>query len=510
MSENNSIWLESEAGFRVLFECATISILVVNKQGRIDLSNPCAEKLFGYEVGELIGKPVEVLIPENLREKHKNHRNIYFEGPKSRPMGSGLELYAIKKNGTVFPVEISLGHYALENERVAVAFITDISNQVEAKKLIAERESWFRNMADNSPIMIWLSRPSKLRSYFNQTWLEYAGETPGKLLERNWVNRIHHDDRNRFEATFDEAFDARKSYTVEYRLRRHDDTFHWLREVGKPIYTPENQFTGYIGTCLDINDQRLTKEALELQIQQRTLELSDALKWEKEINEMKSRFVSMASHEFRTPLSIVLSSTSLIEQYSGDAVDDRILKHIKRIKGAVTNLTSILNDFLSLDKLEQGKTQVERQEINVIEFMQEVIEDVRFIQKKGQDINIVLQGEEQICLDKKKLRHVMENLVSNAIKYSPEEATINLNVDNGENSIVITVEDKGMGIPEEEQKYMYEKFFRAQNAGNIQGTGLGLTIVKRYVDLMGGHIRFLSKEGEGTTFVIEFPQPSFL
>jgi PAS domain S-box-containing protein len=154
--EQKPISLESEAGFRVLFECATISILVINEKGEIELSNPCAETLFGYKPAELIGKPIEVLIPQDLRSRHTHHRESYFAKPKARPMGLGMELYAQKKNGDVFPVAISLGHYELEGDKLAVAFITDITDQVKTKKLVAEREAWFRSMADNSPVMIWV------------------------------------------------------------------------------------------------------------------------------------------------------------------------------------------------------------------------------------------------------------------------------------------------------------------------------------------------------------------
>lgn len=150
------ISLESEAGFRVLFECATIGILVINEKGAIELSNPCAETLFDYKPDELIGKSIEILIPGDLRSAHVHHRENYFTRPKARPMGLGMELYAQKKNGDVFPVAISLGHYELEGDKLAVAFVTDITDQVRAKRLIAEREAWFRNMADNSPVMIWV------------------------------------------------------------------------------------------------------------------------------------------------------------------------------------------------------------------------------------------------------------------------------------------------------------------------------------------------------------------
>jgi PAS domain S-box-containing protein len=157
MADPKTVSLESEAGFQVLFQCATIGILVIDAAGSIALVNPCAENLFGYSPSELIGSPVEILIPDSLRQKHTVHRDGYFVRPKARPMGQGTELYASKKDGEVFPVEISLGHYVLDGEKLAVAFVTDIADRVKAKQIIAEREAWFRNMADNSPVMIWVS-----------------------------------------------------------------------------------------------------------------------------------------------------------------------------------------------------------------------------------------------------------------------------------------------------------------------------------------------------------------
>lgn len=504
--EHKPISLESEAGFRVLFECATISILVISENGSIDLSNPCAEKLFGYNPAELIGKPIEVLLPDNLRHKHIQHREGYFAKPKARPMGQGIELYARKKNGDVFPVEISLGHYELEGERLAVAFVTDITDQVKAKKIVAEREAWFRNMADNSPVMIWVSDTDKLCTYFNNTWLEFTGRTMEQELGSEWVNGVYPEDLERCLSIYNEAFDARRPFIMEYRLRRHDGKYRWIQDVGKPTYSSENVFTGYIGSCSDVHDQRMMKEELEHLVQQRTMELYQALDREKEMNELKSRFVSMASHEFRTPLSVVLSSTSLIEQYAGpEAKDDKIIKHVNRIKSSVKNLNSILNDFLSLDKLEQGNVEIDIETFDLKDFMNEVVEDVLPLQKKGQQINMSHAGDSQVNLDLKKLRYIMVNLISNSIKYSAEDTAIYLSSENRNGKITITLKDHGIGIPAEEQKHMFNKFFRANNTGNVQGTGLGLTIVKRYIELMNGQIDFTSKVGEGTTFNIELP-----
>jgi signal transduction histidine kinase len=303
-------------------------------------------------------------------------------------MGLGIDLYAKKKDGHVFPVEISLGHYLINDEMLAVAFVTDITGRKEMEK---------------------------------------------ELKKKN--------------------------------------------------------------------------EELEMKVRERTLELTDALEREKELNEMKSRFVSMASHEFRTPLSAVLSSVSLIESYHADEQKEKRVKHVERIKSSVKNLTDILNDFLSLDKLEQGKVEAEVSAFNLEEFLEDIVEEMDGMARKKQlRINYAHNGALGIMQDKKILRNVMLNLISNAVKYSLEEKEIYITSDIDQDIITISVKDNGIGIPEEEQKHLFNKFFRAKNASDIQGTGLGLNIVKKYVELLDGVIYFSSGVNKGTTFTIEFPQ----
>ena len=158
-----------------------------------------------------------------------------------------------KKNADIFPVEISLGHYELDGEKLAVAFVTDVTDQVKAKKLVAEREAWFRNMADNSPVMIWVSGSDKLCTYFNNTWLEFTGRTMEQELGNGWAEGVHPEDLERCLAVYNEAFDLRQSFIMEYRLRRRDGQYRWLQDVGKPTYSSDNVFTGYIGSCSDIH-----------------------------------------------------------------------------------------------------------------------------------------------------------------------------------------------------------------------------------------------------------------
>lgn len=263
-------------------------------------------------------------------------------------------------------------------------------------------------------------------------------------------------------------------------------------------------------TIVDISEKKKAEkelqranEELESRVEDRTIELLQALEYEKELNEMKSRFVTMASHEFRTPLSTILSSIELIERYAKPENEDKRTKHIKRIKSSISNLVDILNDFLSLEKLEQNKIEILKNEFNLRVFSSDIADEMKDILKEGQKIIYTHKGEEIIIQDKRILKNIYLNLLSNAIKYSSENKNIQLQTEIIQNRIFIRIIDQGIGIPAEEQSKIFTKLFRANNASNIQGTGLGLSIVKRYVELLEGTIVFASQIDEGSTFTVQ-------
>jgi PAS domain S-box-containing protein len=235
-------------------------------------------------------------------------------------------------------------------------------------------------------------------------------------------------------------------------------------------------------------------------------ELTKALEKEMELNELKSRFVAMASHEFRTPLSTILSSVALVEKYNDPSQKEDKIRHINRIRSTVKNLTNILNDFLSLDKLEGGLVRVNAAPFRFDKFCAEVMEEIRVVAKPGQQINYLYAAMiREVNMDQNLLRNILNNLLNNAIKYSPEKSHIDFTVSDTGNELIISVKDCGIGIPEEDRPFMFDRFFRAKNSSNIQGTGLGLNIVKRYVDLMDGTLDFISEVNKGTTFTVKFP-----
>ncbi|MGZ4053851.1 MAG: PAS domain S-box protein [Bacteroidia bacterium] len=267
-------------------------------------------------------------------------------------------------------------------------------------------------------------------------------------------------------------------------------------------------------TMIDISDKKQAEESmirlnefLENTVRERTERLTKALEREKENNDLKSRFVTMASHEFRTPLAVLMTSVSILEEYTESKKNEKIAKHFNRIKSSVANLTAILNDFLSLEKIERGETNTESTTFNLREMIENITAEMKGSLKNGQIINYEHKGDSEIVhQDKKILYNTFMNLISNASKYSDEESPVDIYSEISNGKVKIDIKDYGIGIPEEEQHNMFTLFFRAKNADAIQGTGLGLNIVKKYMEMIGGDISFLSKENEGSVFTIIFPK----
>jgi PAS domain S-box-containing protein len=292
-----------------------------------------------------------------------------------------------------------------------------------------------------------------------------------------------------------------------------------------PYTTEDGQFV--IAFIVDITIRKQAEEKLknysielEKQVRNRTLileeaiqelektkrNLNSALEKEKDLNELKSRFVSMASHEFRTPLTTMLSSLSLVTKYGelNDIVNQS--KHVGKIKASINNLTDILNDFLSISRLEEGKLEFMPESIDLKQYVEEIVAEMQLMAGKNQGLICQHIGHQVAKIDKKMLKHIFFNLISNAIKFSPEGGDILVKVSVEDKMIQIEVLDQGIGISDEDQKHLFERFFRGHNATHIQGTELGLNLVARYAELMNANLKIESKENQGAKFTIIIPQ----
>ncbi len=354
----------------------------------------------------------------------------------------------------------------------------------------------------------------RLNAMFGYDEGELVGASVEVLLP-DAVRKRHVDHRNAYDKK-----PVQRSMGIGMDLwgKRKDGTV-------LPVEVSLNHFevdgTRYVmGLVTDITLRRAaedelkrTNQELEDRVDQRTAELRDAehsvreaLETEKELHALKSRFVAMASHEFRTPLSTIMSSVDLIGRYTESAQDDKVEKHVVRIKSKVREMTAMLNEFLSLERIEQGQVECTPVELDIVHLCIEMIEELRTLAKAGQTIDYDHEGgERNATLDRQMLSNVISNLVTNAVKYSPEGKHVELRTTIADGRLIITVRDEGIGIPAEDQQHLFERFFRGGNATTIQGTGLGLNIVKRYLDLMNGSIRFTSIPGN-TLFTVELPQ----
>jgi signal transduction histidine kinase len=234
--------------------------------------------------------------------------------------------------------------------------------------------------------------------------------------------------------------------------------------------------------------------------------LVKAIEKERELGALKSRFVTMASHEFRTPLATMLSSVFLLQNYSGGEYETHKNLHLEKIRRSITTLTELMNDFLSIGSLEEGRVKAVYTQVDIGSLMKDIVADLQAIKKPGQKIVLELSDDEvTLMMDRQMLSSILRNLVSNAVKYSSGESEILISCTVENRHLIISVQDRGMGIPEHEQGEIFKRFYRAENAVNIQGTGLGLNIVWKYVKLLNGSIGFTSKINEGTTFTVKIP-----
>lgn len=406
---------KTENVFNILFEAASEGIIVVDASQLIVSSNIAADTMFGYEKGELVGKPLNVLIPRKYKAAHPGHFNGFMEHSEKRQMGHGRDLYGVKKNGDEFPVEAGLNPFEINGERYVMSLIIDISIRKEAQRQIKELNS----------------------------------ELESK---------------------------------IKVRTRELEESVQKLQDVNK---------------------------SLELEIKRRKEaenRIKNALQKEKELNELKTKFLSLVSHEFKTPLSGILTSVVLLGKYKLEEQQEKREKHLSTIKNKVHYLDNILNDFLSIERLESGKVNYKFSTFSLSKLINEVVYNANVTLKTGQELHYP-QDIENISLhqDEKILELVLSNLLSNAIKYSPENTHINFETETNGNKITFKVTDQGMGIPKKDQKHIFERYFRAENALLNQGTGIGLNIAKVHLENLGGSINFNSKENVGTEFIVELP-----
>lgn len=539
----------SEQALRLeaIFNTVTDGIITINRRGLIESINPAAAHLFGYDTSEVIGQNVKILMPEPYHGDHDGYIHNYQSTGEKKIIGIGREVKGRRKDGSEFPFLLSVSEVNLDNRIIYTGIIHDISDLKRAEKSLRDSRHQLNAIINNAVDGIITINERGIMQMVNPAAAMLFGYESEELIGQNVSVIASSPHRKEHDSYINKYMETGRKKVIgigrEVMGQRKDgSTFPCLLSVSEIDLGNRRLFAGMIHDLTEqkareadikrlntelerrveerteklvvvINKHLATNDALKKEIQERKaveaalqksqVEVRNALEKERELNELKSRFVSMASHEFRTPLSTILTSASLIGRYTASGTEEKRAKHVNRIKSAVGNLTGILNDFLSLSKLEEGKFDNHPEVFDLTQLIEKTIDEIKLITKPNQEIIYQHEGTNEVTLDKKFSRNICINLLSNAIKYSEKNIFINTSITS--ERIQIIVKDQGIGIPKEEQEYLFTRFFRAKNATNIQGTGLGLNIVRKYLELMNGSITFESELQVGTTFTITFP-----
>ena len=521
------------------FQTANIGIVVVKYNGTIKLFNPFFLNLFGYNNKDLLHVNIATLFPAANNIDGDNSWKQFLDSSINSQEEENIEHFGLKKDGTIFPVDIKQGTYTIDDSPFITLFISDNSKRQNEKVQLSEtnqllqlanenRNKELRRTAstlemlnerleilvaeqkailDNVGVMLFVTNKRGVIKYFNpeSTYLTgYTSEevvdqfTPALFIDTDGIQKCRISFQEEFGLTLHSDFDVIREYAdlgkinkMECVYRKKDNSNFSVLLTITPIKDKSKGVTGYLGVAMDVAEQKRVE-----------VQLKEALQKEIKLGEMKSRFVSMASHEFRTPLSTISSSAFLAKKYAALDQQPKREKHLDTILSSVGLLTNILNDFLSVGKIEEGKMPVNHHNLDIKKQTEQIIDGLSASKKVGQKIEYSHKGEQIIYLDGHIYNNILNNLLSNAIKFSPKNSPITVTTVVEKQKIEIQVKDEGIGISSEDQKSLMERFHRGTNATHIQGTGLGLHIVSKYVERLNGKIYWESKENEGTTFCI--------
>lgn len=406
---------EERIVFDTLFEAVSEAVVVVDSFQRIKVMNSSAEKIFGYKEAFLFNKPLAILIPKRHGESQSDFFNAFLSNKEKKQIGTKGDLYANHKNGNIFPVEIGLNPFEMQEGKYIMALIVDVSVREQQKKEI----------------------------------LELNAELENKVKERT---------------------------------RSLSDTVDKLEKMNQQL-----------------DEENIKRTAAESKT-------AIALNKERELNDLKTKFLSMVSHEFKTPLTGISISTMLLAKYGLTEHQEKRSKHLSVINSKVHYLNSILNNFLSIEKLEKNEVKYNITNFKIKNVIDGVIDGANVLFKEGQSV-VCISDIDEISLnqDERIIELTISNLVSNAIKYSREHTKVFITVTQDDENTIISVEDKGFGIPSKEQKNIFKRYYRAENVLLIEGTGIGLNIIQTHLESLGGKITFKSKQNKGTTFVVTIP-----
>lgn len=488
----------SEARIRAIVDTVVDGIITIDATGTIQTFNPAAESLFGYRDAEIIGSNISVLMPEPYRSNHAHFIARYLNTGQATIIGTCRELFGLRKNGQVFPLELAINDMQLDDERMFTGIVRDISERKDAEAaLLAQREKLAFIFAE-SPVVTYTRDITRWHgcTFISSNVRQIFGYDPANFLEdeRFWLNRIHPEDYPQVIGRLETILEAGQVVYC-YRFRLRNGSYCWIEDGLKVIYSEIGQAKEIIGCWANIDERKRYE-----------VQLIVARNIAEKANKAKSEFLSSMSHELRTPLNAVLGFAQLFDL-------DKTLSSLQKqnaleIYKAGKHLLRLIDDVIDLSKIEVGHITVSREPVS----LWEILEDCKAMaqplsEKYGIPVEFTMNGADEIYLeaDYTRLKQVILNLLSNAVKYNQAGGKVDLCCglqDSGQ--VRISVSDTGLGIEADKLKNLYEPFNRlGAELSSVEGTGIGLAITKKLVESMGGTMGVRSQPGVGSEFWVQ-------
>ena len=452
---------------------------------------------------DLKNTPCEKVVRNQICAYPENVQQSFPLDPLLRDLGieSYLGAPLVDSTGRVLGLIAVLSRKPLQNiqlkEEILKIFAVRASSELErklAEQALQDSEQSYATLAQSAPVGIFRADAEGNCLYNNEHLSKISGLSPQAAMGKGWVKSLHPEDRDLIAAAWVKAVQTDLPFSAEYRLMRPDGVVTWVYAQAVAERAPDGRITGYVGTVTDITE-RLRME-----------EMRRALEREKELSELKLGFFSMASHEFRTPLSIILFAAQVLENSEPEWLDAKKLRNIHRIQDMAKNMAQMLTDVLILARAEAQKIEFNPKPFNLQQFCRHILQEIELSLKFGTSIRLTYEGGNcAVYMDEKLLHSILVNLLSNALKYSSPGSDVDFDVACKAEVAIFTIQDRGIGISVADQAHLFEPFHRGENVGEIEGSGLGLAVVKRCVELHGGDITVQSCLDSGTTFIVQIP-----
>jgi PAS domain S-box-containing protein len=481
-----------EIQFSAIFENVLEGIVIADDEGYLVKVNSASSQLFSLPCEALLGKSIAEFMEPGF------DFSLAWSTFLQQGQAKG-ELCLVHLDGTIREVEYSAKANFLPGRHLSV--LRDITERNQVQKALQESQRFIEKITNTIPILVYVFNLNPFCNvYLNRYGQEFLGYTQEEIKAKGFqlfAEVLHPDDIPKLRELPSRCAQVKDTQILEneIRLKNAQGEWRWFHTWDIVFTrTDEGLPEQVLGTAIDITQEKQTEE------------IRASLEAEKELRKLQLRFFSMTSHEFRTPLSSILAGVQLLETFAHNWPEEKRRRNLQRIKAAAKQMNRLLDDILTINRAETGKLEINPQPIQLEPFCQNLVEEIQFSAGKQHTIQFVNQGQFQsLCLDDKLLRSILINLLSNAVKYSPEGGKIAFTLRSEPNAIIFQIEDQGIGIPLEDQKHLFEPFHRGRNVGNISGTGLGITVVKKCLDLQKGQISVQSEEGVGTTVTISIP-----